>query len=253
LRTITVRADWLWLSADELAQLLPTGGPAPTEAPAIVVDSAAWIRLLDGADPAAQKRRAYNAALTCYNGQTVYTASGDQSLLVTDMKPVLPDGENAKASTTALFQPTMTVVQEGAALQITPLATRNARQVVLDVRSRVARLQKTDTPRRREAVDRRQQISPVEIVDAIDRPTLTTQRLATTLRMPVDRTVLIGGMTFRGEAEQGDRNLYLFAKASVQELRDDGPPPETPATAPAAEPATTDAHTSAAPNEPAPK
>ena len=40
-------------------------------------------------------------------------------------------------------------------------------------------------------------------------------------------------MTFQSEPAAGEPNLYLFARASVQELRDDPPPADAaPATSP---------------------
>ncbi len=33
--------------------------------------------------------------------------------------------------------------------------------------------------------------------------------------------MLVGGMTYEGRPKPGDRGLYVFLKASVQELRDD--------------------------------
>jgi hypothetical protein len=59
-----------------------------------------------------------------------------------------------------------------------------------------------------------------QIVAALDRPTLESQRLSTTLRIAVDTPTLIGGMTFAGDGEN-KANLYLFLTASVRELKDE--------------------------------
>ena len=56
-------------------------------------------------------------------------------------------------------------------------------------------------------------------------------RLSTTLRVPVDRLMLIGGMTHATEPEAPEPDLYLFLKVSLQELRDDVT--RRPATVPA--------------------
>jgi hypothetical protein len=48
-------------------------------------------------------------------------------------------------------------------------------------------------------------------------------RFSTTLRVPVDRTMLVGGMTYQSVPKPGEPNLYLFVRTSVQELRDDVP------------------------------
>ena len=124
------------------------------------------------------RHRAYNAAITCYNGQTVHTESGGQSLAVTDMTPFVQGGPEGKAQQTVVYRPTMTFVQEGAALQITPLATKSAQHVVLDVHRRVARLRETPGRQRRVRCGRRGRrlVKPEEIVDAIDRPKITTHR-----------------------------------------------------------------------------
>jgi hypothetical protein len=57
-------------------------------------------------------------------------------------------------------------------------------------------------------------------IGRIDRPRLAVQRLSTTLRVPIDRTMLIGGMTMSDEQTAKDSTLYLFVKLIVQELRD---------------------------------
>jgi hypothetical protein len=134
----------------------------------------------------------------------------------------------------ALYQPVVRSIQEGAVLQVTPVVTRNAKYVVLDVHSRVNLI--GATPKPEPAKEGRPLFggSPTieQIIAAIDRPALQTQRLATTLRVPVGRPALIGGMTFATEGE-GPANLYLFVTASVQELRDDEgrevKPDDTPA------------------------
>ena len=106
-------------------------------------------------------------------------------------------------------------------MQVTPVVTRNAKFVVLDVHSRVNLLGETPKPAPAKAGGLFSGGTTIEqIVAVIDRPALQSQRLATTLRVPVGKPSLIGGMTFAAEGE-GPANLYLFITASVQELRDD--------------------------------
>ena len=66
-------------------------------------------------------------------------------------------------------------------------------------------------------------LNPQDVVGVIDHSTVVSQRLSTTLRVPLNRYVLIGGMTFDTEPGQPGDNLYLFMSAAVQELLDDGP------------------------------
>jgi hypothetical protein len=163
------------------------------------------------------------------------------------------DAQDLKTHGPPAYRPTVTVVQEGAALQITPLATRTAKYVVLDVHSRVSRLRKAAVKPRaaeiRAAQDRT--VTPEDVVDAIDRPTLTTHRLSTTLRIPVDRTVLVGGMTFESKPMAGDADLYLFVRTSVQELHDNAPADDTDSSSPdPTKPAADESHSAAPPSQP---
>ena len=202
LRTVSVEAHWLWLQPAELSEVLNTAAEAEEPDPFGVLADDAWQRLREAAG-----QSGYHAIVTCYNGQTVHTVAGGQRLLVAGMTPVV-GGEQAA------YAPQMRTVLEGAALQITPVVTRTAKYVVADVHSRVNLLQGPAS--RLFPGDQAQ----TEIVAAIDRPVVQSQRLATTLRVPVGRPMLIGGMTFRQFAPE-DPSLYLFLRAHVQELRDE--------------------------------
>ncbi len=90
---------------------------------------------------------------------------------------------------------------------------------MLDVHSRIA-IREPAAPARRAAA-RDDERGPAGVIAALDRPRLVTQHLATTLRTPVDRVMLIGGMTFGPTPPADDSTLYLFMRTTVQELRDD--------------------------------
>jgi hypothetical protein len=202
LRTVSIEAHWLWLQPAELSEVLNAAAEAEEPDPFGVLADDAWQRLRETSG-----NSGYHAALTCYNGQTVHTVAGGQRLLVAGMTPVVGGEEPA-------YAPQMRAVLEGAVLQITPVVTRTAKYVVADVHSRVNLLQ---GPASRLAPGDQMQ---TEIVAAIDRPVVQSQRLATTLRIPVGRPMLIGGMTFRQFAPE-DPSLYLFLTTHVQELRDE--------------------------------
>jgi len=76
-------------------------------------------------------------------------------------------------------------------------------------------------PPRRQVLHDDDQDGPAAVAAALDRPRLLTQRLATTLRTPMDRVLLVGGMTFNARPQGDDATLYLFLRTTVQELRDD--------------------------------
>lgn len=225
LRTISVQAWWLWLSDAQLATLVGDVKDAPTWG---VAEPKAWQQLQDQLQAADFKGPAgFRAAVTSYNGQTVHTATGGQTLLVTDINPQVVPG-NEKRDPLVAYQPRLTSLEEGAALQITPVANTSGKIVVMDVHSRVARIADTRAPQADKpaaekpgeaAVAKGAEIGPQQLIAALDRPRVLTQRLSTTLRLPVGRPMLVGGMTFEGQPTPN--TLYLFVKAAVQELRDD--------------------------------
>jgi hypothetical protein len=197
-RTVTVRADWLWLTEGELADLTENGH----------VERARLREARDEADANEDRPGGYSANITCYNGQTVHVVAGGQSLAVTGVVPVV-------GADSVGYQPLVAMIQEGAVLQITPTASTSGRYVVLDVHSRVSQVREREIERGAEP----NQFAALP-VPAIDRPLLMNQRLSTTLRIPVGQPALVGGMTFESEPGPGEPNLYLFVEATVQELKD---------------------------------
>jgi hypothetical protein len=222
LKTVSVRAWWLPLTEDQLNELLANAVDGEKSAFG-VIDEAAFRKLI-AAQSQADAPIGYRATVTCYNGQTVSTVAGDQSVAVTDIKPVTtkPDPNVTRP---IAYSPVISVIHEGAALQVTPIVTTSGKYVVLDIHSRANRRMRDD-PRPQAAVraDAAKAADdspmPADVVGAIDRPRLAVQRLSTTLRVPIDRTMLIGGMTMSDKHTAKDSTLYLFVKLIVQELRD---------------------------------
>ncbi len=223
LRTITVRADWVWLTAAQLAALLDepraSADEQATTAPRIVIDEAALARTVEENRKDRPDPRDYSAVLTCYNGQTVHVESGGQRMFVTALTPISPNAATGK-SASPLYEPQTTVVQDGAALQVTPVATKGGQLVVLDVHSRVVQVDDSSPLTPPNSGHAPQIVFPDQVVAALDRPIVHAHRLSTTLRMPVDRTVLVGGMTFSKPSEGLAVNLYLFVRATIAELQD---------------------------------
>ncbi len=229
LRTVTVQAHWLWLTEPQLNGLLVADAKSYAGEPRVfgLVDDDAWathakeLRKADDESPVG-----YQSVVTCYNGQTVHTVSGEQRRFIVGMIPVVGGGEESSSSVG--YQPVVATLQEGAALQVTPMTTTAGKYVVLDVHSRVVLLR--DEPESQEektrspypTVNGMRMVYPVQGIPAtIDRPQVSNSHLETTLRVPVDRRMLVGGMTFQARPKKGQPGLYLFVKLGVQELRDD--------------------------------
>ena len=222
LRTVSVQAWWVWLSEDELTVLLadPNQPIGPEDRQAFgLIEPKAWRKHLT--DQAAAKKEdkansqaGWHAIITCYNGQTVHTLAGGQHRFLTNIMPVM--GQEVSG-----YQPQMNLLQTGAALQLTPVTNTTGQTVLLDVRSRVCLL--AESPKAMEKmekmIDGNNEVAQLKA--AVDRPQVDIQKLATTVRVPVDTPMLIGGMTFAARPQTGGKNLYLFVQAHVQELRND--------------------------------
>ncbi|MEI8383726.1 MAG: hypothetical protein WCJ09_26670, partial [Planctomycetota bacterium] len=224
LRTVSVRAWWLTLSAAELRPLLdsPTEKVSPDGPPVFgVVGEDAWNELLQNweqADDNDAHRLRYQATLTCYNGQTVSAVSGTQDLAVTRMETLVTTSDGDKAQVG--YQPEVSLIQQGLAFQVTPAANVTGKTVLLDVHSRLSLTGNEVDAMKKRGSD---VIFPEDVARPIDRRRINIHRLATTARVPVDRPYLIGGMSMPA-ADTDGLQLYLFVKVSVQELRNDQEP-----------------------------
>jgi hypothetical protein len=226
LRTVSVQAWWLWLDDAQLHSLLADGSATGQKAFGLVND-AAWTKLQQtlrggAADP---RRLGYRATLTCYNGQVVHVMSDGQRLAVTDVRPVVVPAEGGSGGPAVALQPEMSVINEGAVLQVRPIANISGKTVVLDIHSRVNvrhDVTPTNEPHNKPTEAMQTGKSGQIIVPVVDRNLqLLTNRISTTLRVPVERVMLVGGMTFEEQPVPGERSLCLFVRCSVQELRND--------------------------------
>ena len=223
LRTVSIRAWWISLAPADIQGLLdaPTESIAPDGPPVFgLVGADAWQELLQiwqqPADDAHRLR--YQATLTCYNGQTVSSVSGSQSLAVGAMKPFATRSENGQMNGQIGYQPELTTIQEGLAFQATPITNISGKTILLDIHSRLTLPTSEGKAPKPEA--NASKVTPAEVVQPISRRRLNIHRLSTTARVPVDRPYLIGGMSLP-DAETEGLQLYLFVKVSVQELRND--------------------------------
>jgi hypothetical protein len=223
-RTVSIEAHWLWLTEDQLDRLLADSRKqlsANDEKIFGLIDETTWQDLRDQlAKKGDDQPAGYQSVLTGFNGQTISTVSGGLKRFIIAMIPVVGQDMSAPAPATPSpsvgYQPQTTMIQEGAALQVTPMVSTGGKYVTLDVHSRVLRVEESKTP---------PPAGPPSVVRdlaaVVDRPQMQDCHLATTLRIPQGRRMLVGGMTFESVPQPGQPNLYLFVKVQVQELRDD--------------------------------
>jgi len=239
MKTVSVRAHWVWLTEEELTSLLVGGDDGPGDAeemPAFgMVDADAWKALFAKRVDEEDRRGGYHSTITCNNRQTVHTVSGGQRRAVISVDAERrnlkrPDKGSKKkgekkdksdkqwVSSISRLKPMLATVQEGAALEITPTVSRNGKFVAIDVQTRVIEIRDDESDNNDRAADD----NPAQqVVSALDRPRMVNYRFATKLRLPVGRRMLVGGMTYEGRPEPGEPGLYLFLKTSLHEFRDD--------------------------------
>jgi hypothetical protein len=218
-RTVVVEARWLLLDASGLDELLGRDAAKPGENGPLTVDPGVCDRL-------SREVPGYRGRITCFSGQTVHLASGNRLNVVISAIPVAGSGVG--------YQPVLSVVNAGVLLQVTPSLLPGTDAAILDVQSTVTgpvepepipfvgsdfpAIEKVD-PLSRESI-REPGGSATVTLDRLDIP---TQQLATALRVPLDKPVLVGGLTLdptETEADQPDRErkvLYLVVRLTAAE------------------------------------
>ena len=187
-RTVTIVARWLALDDAQRSQLTPEGNGKP----AVVVDRNALKKL------AADATR-YQGQVTCHSGQTVHIVSGTRHSVVTSAIPVV-GGQGTG------YQPVVAFPNAGVLLQVTPLLLSGGKAASLDVQSSVTAWQAPESLT----------VAAGETSLAIDRVRLAANQLATTVRIPLGKPVLVGGLT-PSDADAVQKTLYLVLELTLDE------------------------------------
>lgn len=223
--SVVIEAHWLLLDRATRAELVQHGN---------LVDSDRLKQIAD--DAAAQGQ------ITCLDGQTVHLLAGNVRSLITSVIPVVGQHQPTEregsqdAPTTEMinprvlaqfasgmeggmggvsdsrhvgYQPVSQVVNFGAVLQITPAVVPQPRSILIDLQSVVVLPPQVSTPG-----------VSFEPVIKLDQLNLVAQQFMTTIRMPMDQPVIVGGSTlqpFANGASTGDeaKRLYLVIRAST--------------------------------------
>lgn len=199
---IAVRAYWVLLKPNDILTL---GEQAKQQK-----KSAAMLEVPDSMFTA---DTIYSQGQTlCFNGQTVHISSGRGHTIITGATPVV-------GSSSVGYQFDTAVVQNGVALQVKPEMTSDGKSAVLDLQSIVSELPETKelgADAKAAATTQVSDISSDIALSKIDRVNVVAQQFRTTVRVPLDKKVLIGGMTMEpNNAANSSRNLYLVVEVSA--------------------------------------
>jgi hypothetical protein len=213
-RTVTIDARWLMLTSDELERLLvsdPKGVPE--------VDREQLARLT-------RRPGSLRGVTSCLSSQLVYVVSGTMKNIVSGYIPVVgsigsPEVDEqlagggwglgaggdggaegprihfvadapARADQRAVgYQPIVHTMNFGALLEIRPtlMSANSEAPVIVDLKSTVTIEGAGDAEGETKA-------AADELAPAVDRVSIETLEFATTLRMPLGKPVLVGGLTY---------------------------------------------------------
>jgi len=197
---VCVRAYWLMLNAKDIESIFDatrkqaagSASAMPTVSDSMVVGDKLYCQ----------------GQTICFNGQTVHITSGRQWSVVSKLNPVV--GSNAVG-----YDPTMSVANSGVSLQVTPQIVPQTETAILDLRSTVTETRGPTGPIDLSKVSTTQPSDDMRAAAAgmIDRLNVVNQEFATTVRLPLGKKVLLGGMTLE-PASQTDpgRQLYLVVE-----------------------------------------
>jgi len=209
--TVAIDARWLLLDSEGLDRVLADG---PGVAGRVVADA----KMLDHLTRTVPGAR---ARIACLNGTATYVVAGDRRSQITSAIPVVGSGIG--------YQPVISIPNVGVLLQVRPVVDHGADTAMLHLASTVTRWRDQPAP-----VAVGGQNPPAEVEEfgneserthvpagsaqaTVDRPRIAAQEVASSLRVPLGRPVLIGGLTLdpteKTAAER--KQLYLFVETSL--------------------------------------
>jgi len=206
---VTIEARWLVADEKALARLAPARGGRSS--PVREVDEAA----LDKADLAVP----YRGRITCFSGQAVHTFAGRAQAVLVDMIPVV-------SSDAVAYRPVMKVIQWGPVLEACTTILPDAKTAVLEVDSTVSELVEL-RERKTRAIARSNPPNIIQPIEAIDCPDFLAHKLRTTVKVPLDKLVLVGGLSVAcgaadAKAPRDERDaMYLLVKVTAEKQEPD--------------------------------
>jgi len=194
-RLVRVRAHWIMGTPEQL-QFADKGGGATRE-----IDPQVLNKL-------PKEVVHHRAEIVCFSGQTVTLKSGSEHAYVSDLSPVV--GTQAVG-----YDPTVGTAEDGALLEITPAVQADGKGAWLDVKSTVSDWG-TSTKVSIEfkgASTTTATTQPIAMTGeaVLERPNMTLQSFRTSMRVPIGKAVMVGGMTIQPglESPNGPQMLLI--------------------------------------------
>jgi hypothetical protein len=184
-RGVTIEATWLVLNPQQIETLRQ----------ALVGNRADAAR--KGFDELSRQATAIHGRLTCLNGQQVHLATGRRQVVSLGGTPTVGVGA-------AGYTPTISVVNLGAVLQVTPTLSGET-DAFVDLQSVVTQWKEPAPPVQilshvmAGSTEKKLDGPLVQTTITVDRADIGTQEWATTISIPVGQPTYVGSVTLSGE------------------------------------------------------
>jgi hypothetical protein len=183
-----IRADWLTLSPGQIEKLQKNGPDDTAVLPEISRD---LLRALP------ETTVHYSGSIVCFNGQTVHITSGRAKTVVTTLTPVV-------APYSVAMDPTVSKIHEGIALEVTPTLAGDS--AIVDLLSIITEPNRSVIPPTTQST-----MQALEHIDSL------LQDFRTTVRVPLNKPILIGGSTADPNPDHpAGRQLYLVIQVDAE-------------------------------------
>lgn len=183
MQTVTIRATWVVVPAGTMPR-------AMTEA------TDEWMN---------KQKTFCESQISCFSGQTVFLVAESMRSYIADAQPVV-------ASNAVAFDPTISVISSGSALQITPQIVPGGAEAIVDVQSVVTQAGAPVEPTTAVAVSG--EGAKTQTNATIERVSELSQKFRTTARVPLKKRTIIGGMTLN-PAKPDDQGTQLYLVIEV--------------------------------------
>jgi hypothetical protein len=196
---IGIEAKWMLLDDAQVALIVPEDAARRTVP----------IQVTAAALKEAKATVVYRAQVTCFDRQTTHMVSGQAQTLMANVTPVVAEAAVA-------WDPTISTMLWGALLEITPALTPGGNSVILKLHSSITegsmRTKQVTSATPGGASGTKDGVSAATAKAEIELPEFLLHTFRTTVRAPLDKGILIGGMT-SPKAIDG-KVLYLFLQVS---------------------------------------
>jgi len=190
-RVVSVEAKWVLMDDEQLAKVVAGKGVGAKEiAPDAMKKAGVGVP--------------WRARITCHDRQTVHLSSGRVQTVTIGVEPVVSD----YAFTT---RPLVKMVHWGAALEVTPVLAADGNSVTVDVKSVVTEPKAMGKIPLHEPTGVKQ--AGTNVLKSLDRLDFLIHTSRTTARIPLNKPVIVAGMTVGKRRDK--KVLYLVLEVAI--------------------------------------